>query len=270
MAQLCGIDGVLYYAPTLFAQAGLPSQTASFLASGVSAILMLLISIPAVLFADRWDRRTSVVSGGVILSGCMLLIGCLYVTDSVHAYGSGRWVVVVSIFAFALTYCVTWAVAGKIYASEIQPNNTRAAANSLAQGVSFFTNWLVAITTPIFLANSSFGAYFLFGFLSLGTVAVLALYMPETRGLSLESIQETFHKPPMITNLAGHVRRLFGLTVAGARSGSGSEGPTGGQREDGEAIEMSGAVRVASEGPRNSSSAGMAVAGPLRIGAMVV
>jgi hypothetical protein len=37
-----------------------------------------------------------------------------------------------------------------------------------------FTNWLVAILTPISLAKPAFGAYFLFGFLTLGTVAVLA------------------------------------------------------------------------------------------------
>lgn len=35
MVQLYGIDGVFYYAPTIFNQAGLPSQSASFLASGL-------------------------------------------------------------------------------------------------------------------------------------------------------------------------------------------------------------------------------------------
>lgn len=38
--------------PILFAQAGLYSGEASFLASGVSAILMNAISIPAFLYAD--------------------------------------------------------------------------------------------------------------------------------------------------------------------------------------------------------------------------
>jgi hypothetical protein len=49
--------------------------------------------------------------------------------------------------------------------------------------------------TPILLTKSAFGAYFLFGGLALGTVAVLAAYMPETRGQSLESIQEAFRRP---------------------------------------------------------------------------
>ncbi|MCJ1311744.1 hypothetical protein MMC25_005417 [Agyrium rufum] len=193
MVQLCGIDGVIYYAPILFAQAGLPAGTASFLASGVSAILLLAISIPAYIYADRWGRRTSIITGGIGLTFCMYLIGTMYATDSVHSnQGAGRWVVIVAIFCFALTYSATWAMVGKIYASEVQPVETRAAANSVAQGLGFFTNWLVAITTPIFLSKSSYGAYFLFGSLSLFTLVVLVLFMPETRGHSLESIQETF------------------------------------------------------------------------------
>ncbi|KAF2843780.1 general substrate transporter [Patellaria atrata CBS 101060] len=208
MVQMSGIDGVLYYAPTLFTQAGLPDQTAAFLASGVSAILMLAISVPALIFADKWGRRTSMITGGIGLSSCMLLIGSFYASSSVHPYGVARWVVVVLIFAFALIFCFTWGVVGKIYASEIQPAQTRAAANCVAQGLGFFTNWFVGFFTPIFLANSSFGAYFLFGFIALATVAVLAVYMPETRGIPLESIQEAFDRPVM-KSWAHHIRRLF-------------------------------------------------------------
>ncbi|KAH8808516.1 general substrate transporter [Xylogone sp. PMI_703] len=194
MIQLCGIDGVLYYAPTLFAQAGLPSGTATFLASGISSILMVVISIPAFLYADRWGRRASIITGGIALSTCMFVIGSLYASNSVHATtGAARWIVIVLIFVFALSYSATWAVVGKIYASEIQPAETRAVASSIAQGLNFLTNWLVAFTTPIFLSNSTSGAYFLFGGFSFVSVITLAISMPETRGYSLESIQEGFH-----------------------------------------------------------------------------
>jgi MFS family permease len=125
------------YAPTVFGQAGIPSQTVSFLASGVSAILMLVFSIPATLPADKWGRRTSAICGGVILSGSMLLIGSLYATNVVHSYGAARWVVIVSVFVFAIGYVSTWAIFGKIYASEIQPTKTRATTNSMATGGSF-------------------------------------------------------------------------------------------------------------------------------------
>jgi MFS family permease len=197
--QLSGIDGVMYYAPTLFAQAGLSGQQASFLASGLSAILMFAVSIPAFLFADKWGRRFSILSGGLSLSFCMLVIGSLYAAGSVHTYGAARWVVIILVFWFSMTYTATWGPISKVYASEIQPANTRATANCIAQGLNFFANWFVALITPILLSKSAYGAYFIFGGLALGTVGLLALYMPETRGQSLESIQDAFQRPVMLS-----------------------------------------------------------------------
>lgn len=108
---------------------------------------MLAISIPAVLYSDRMGRRTSVIVGGGTLSFCMLVIGVLYASNSVHSTGPARWVVVVLIFAFALTYCSTWGMVGKMYASEIQPARTRAAASCVAQGLNFvsFTNYSTSL-----------------------------------------------------------------------------------------------------------------------------
>lgn len=148
---------VYQYAPTLFSQAGLDPGTASFLASGLSAILMLAVSIPASLLADSWGRRTSVLTGGIGLSACMFIIGSLYATDSVHVSdGAGRWFVIILIFSFALIYMGTWGVVGKIYASEVQPAKTRAAANSLAQGLNFVSvTILTVVTLPTFFAPPS-------------------------------------------------------------------------------------------------------------------
>ena len=102
---------------------------------------MLAVSVPAFIFADSWGRRTSIITGGIGLSSCMFIIGSLYATDSVHAQsGPGRWFVITFVFIFALTYCSTWAIVGKIYASEIQPVQTRAAANSVAQGLGFVSH----------------------------------------------------------------------------------------------------------------------------------
>jgi MFS family permease len=214
---------------------------------------MLVVSIPAFIFADKWGRRTSTIAGGLGLSSCMLLIGSLYASNSVHSYGIARWVVIVLVFIFGLVYCSTWGIVGKIYASEIQPAHTRAAANCVAQGLGFvspaalltltvglhhiqLTNWLVAIITPLLLAKSAYGAYFLFGFLALGTVAVLATCMPETRGRSLENIQEAFHRPVM-QSWMHHLRRFTSSdsTRTSSESTNGSielssilsEGPSG-------------------------------------------
>ncbi|KAE8152449.1 general substrate transporter [Aspergillus avenaceus] len=193
MQQLSGIDGVLYYAPLLFEQAGLASADASFFASGVSALVIFAVTIPALIWADKWGRRHSTVYGGIGLSITMFLMGALYAGHAVHSStGAGRWVVIVSIYIFAVIYSLSWAVGIKIYAAEIQPQRTRASATSLAHGSNWAANFLVALTTPILLSKSSFGAYFLFGGCTLITAIICAVFMPETKGRSLDEIEEAF------------------------------------------------------------------------------
>ncbi|CAG7952560.1 unnamed protein product [Penicillium salamii] len=209
MQQLSGIDGVLYYAPLLFQQAGLASSQASFLASGVSALVIFGATIPALIWADQWGRRQSTIYGGIALSITMFLIGALYASGSVHgSFGAGRWVVIVTIYIFAVIYSSTWGVGIKIYAAEIQPQRTRASATSLAHGSNWAANFLVALTTPILLSKSSYGAYFLFGGCSILTAVVCALFMPETKGRSLNEIEEAFKKrSPRSSNLSSRVLR---------------------------------------------------------------
>ncbi|KAF4981153.1 hypothetical protein FZEAL_2987 [Fusarium zealandicum] len=84
LQQFSGIDGVLYYAPILFTQAGLSGEKASFLASGVSAIVILVATIPATIFADRWGRRTSSIIGGVLITSLMLVMGSLYAAGELY------------------------------------------------------------------------------------------------------------------------------------------------------------------------------------------
>ncbi|KAF8862988.1 general substrate transporter [Acephala macrosclerotiorum] len=194
MQQASGIDGVLYYAPLLFSRAGLSSSTSSFLASGISALLIFLITIPAFLFADSWGRRPSAIFGGIIQVFCMFLIGGLFLGGNGEVGGVKGWVVVVAIYVFAVGFSGTWGVTFRVYTSEIQGPKTRAGASSLALSANWMVNWIIAFTTPIFLAHSSFGVYFLFGSTTLLTVVVCIFWMPETRGRTLEDIDASFRR----------------------------------------------------------------------------
>ncbi|KAF2107651.1 putative MFS sugar transporter [Lophiotrema nucula] len=210
MMQLSGIDGVLYYAPMLFQQAGLAGTSSSFLASGLTGVVIFATTIPAVLLADRWSRRASVIYGGFVLAVTMLVIGSLYAADVVHSdYGAGRWVVVACIFLFTFVYSGSWAVTISIYASEVQPLKTRAAASSLGRSGNWVVNWVVAFTTPVFLTASSSGVYFMFGASCLVTAVVCFLWMPETRGLSLEEIDGIFSKANSRQSGTSRVSHIF-------------------------------------------------------------
>lgn len=214
MQQFSGIDGVLYYAPILLQQAGISSTQASFLASGVSALVIMAATLPAMLMADRWGRKASTLVGGSLIFAVMLLMGSLYAAGEVHAdSGAGRWVVIVSIYLFAVVFSMTWAIGIRSYMIESLPRKTRSSAASLGQGsnwVSFllddrcFTpitnvlskyqlaNYIVALTTPVFISTSTFGVYYFFAFCSLFTTVVCVFLMHETKGQSLEDIEQKY------------------------------------------------------------------------------
>ena len=140
----------------------------------------------------------------------MFLIGSLYASNQVYPHhGSGRWIVIISIYLYAAIFSISWAVGIRIYVAESQPQRTRASATNLAHGSNWLANFLVALTTPILLARSSFGAYFLFGGCTLLTAAVCFFAMPETKGRSLDEIEEAFRK-------AGRGKGGWRRVVAGA------------------------------------------------------
>ncbi|CAJ2500113.1 Uu.00g029660.m01.CDS01 [Anthostomella pinea] len=193
MQQFSGIDGVLYYAPILLRQAGISSGDAVFLASGVSALVIMVTTIPATLLADAWGRKTSTLVGGSLIFTIMLIMGSLYAAGAVHAdTGAARWVVVVCIYLYAGVFSATWSIGFRAFLIESLPRKTRSSASSLAQSSNWMANFLVALTTPIFIATSTFGIYFFFAGCTLLCTVVSALFMFETKGRTLESIEQRY------------------------------------------------------------------------------
>jgi len=63
--QWNGVNAILYYAPFIFDGVGITGGTLSLLATGVVGIVMFLATIPAVLYVDRFGRKTILIVGGI-------------------------------------------------------------------------------------------------------------------------------------------------------------------------------------------------------------
>ncbi|KAJ7696833.1 hypothetical protein B0H17DRAFT_1197930 [Mycena rosella] len=208
--RACGIDAVLYYAPALFQQAGLSTTSASFLASGVSGIVMVVLTAGSLFFQDKWARRTQMIGGGSVIAGCMLTMGSLYASDAAQT-AAGKRTLIALIYIFIAAFVASWAVVIRVIASEIQPKRTRAPATSLAQCFG----WVIAFSTPLFLARSSSGPYFMFGGCALITVLICVFFQPETKGLSLDALDQDFQE----TKVQSAVKRYFGSKSASQSTG---------------------------------------------------
>lgn len=93
-------------------------------------------------------------------------------------------------------------------------------------------NWIIAFTTPLFLAKSSSGPYFLFGACSLVTTLVCVAYQPETRGASLEDVDETFVQSPWKSLVQSSVFSRFGRMTEVHRRATSNAAPSDPQDDE--------------------------------------
>lgn len=66
--QWTGINAILYYAPSIFADLGLSSKTVSLLATGVVGIVMWIATMPTVAYVDKWGRKPTLIIGAIGMS----------------------------------------------------------------------------------------------------------------------------------------------------------------------------------------------------------
>ncbi|KAL1918063.1 uncharacterized protein VTP21DRAFT_3329 [Calcarisporiella thermophila] len=207
MQQWTGINGVLYYAPYIFASAGLNSNTTNLLATGVTGIVNVLATIPAILWLDDWGRRPVLISGAAIQGIAMFVIGGLTASQLqvavdadgnkvITATAAASWSIVAFMFVFIAGFAYSWGAAGTVYPSEIFPIRVRAKAMSLTTGSNWLFNYVVATITPIFLNASQSGIYFLFGSCCFVMMVVTWAFLPETKGKSLEEMEVVFGGDP--------------------------------------------------------------------------
>lgn len=111
------IDAIQYFAPIFFVQAGFTSERASFLASGVSGLVMAAFTIPAWIWLDRWGRRIPLILGGVAMGLCFVVIGSLYAHLGVFENGGPlirqkgvQWTVIALIYVFVASCALSWGV----------------------------------------------------------------------------------------------------------------------------------------------------------------
>ncbi|GAA5824415.1 hypothetical protein JCM5353_005029 [Sporobolomyces roseus] len=209
--QLSGIDFVLFFAPLLFTQAGLDPDTASFIASGVTGLVLVVITVIGSTYIDRVGRRKIFIYGGSVVTASQLLLGIMYASGANK--GGGRWFIIILIEVFAASFSGSWALVTRLYSSEIQPSRTRAAAASFALAMNQLANFCVAMTGPVFLTTVS-GPYFTYGMFSLVGVVTAFFVMPETLGQSLEVIDSKFESSSSATvvKFPSVLRRVTGQT----------------------------------------------------------
>ncbi len=193
--QFVGINAVLYYAPLMFQNMGASTDTA-LLQTVVVGGANVIFTVVAIVTVDKWGRKPLLVTGAVIMAVAMIALGCLFNAKIVGL--AALIAVVVYIAGFALS----WGPVAWVMLSEMFPNAIKGKAMGLAVAAQWIANLLVSASFKVLDGNSVLNAMFNHGFAYwiYGGMSVLAAlfvmrYVPETKGRSLEAIQEMWGKP---------------------------------------------------------------------------
>ncbi|KAI8342692.1 general substrate transporter [Chlamydoabsidia padenii] len=204
--QFTGINSIMYYAPTIFQQAGIDGTSAALIASGVNGVLNVFATVPAMLFVDRLGRRKIMIIGALTMGTAMLLCGIVMGATGKVSYDAAKqsnvvymgdnksasYFCIVMIYVFVAGFAASWGPVGWIYPAEIYPMAVRAKGTSITTAANWLFNFVISEICPVMLASITWGTYVFFGCCCFFMSICVFIFFPETKGRTLEEMDHVF------------------------------------------------------------------------------
>lgn len=200
LQQFSGINGVLYYTPqiledagveVLLADLGLTSESASFLISAFTTLLMLPCIVLAMRLMDSTGRRKLLLTTiPVLIVSLIILVFSQLVTISTVVNAALSTACVVIYFCVFVT---AYGPIPNILCSEIFPTRVRGLCIAICALVYWISDIIVTYTLPVLLEVIGLGGIFgIYAVVCVISWIFIYLKVPETKGMPLEVITEMF------------------------------------------------------------------------------
>lgn len=194
MQQFCAINVIAYYSSAIFVESGF-SEISALCASLGFGLINFFFAIPAFFMIDRFGRRFLLLNTFPWLAVFLLIAGfSFWIEDTQKRIG----VVTMGIYVFSAIYSFGCGVVPFVIAGEVFPLYVRAIGASLFTIVLWGFNFILSVTWPSMLRSlkpqGAFGFYAAWNVIGWGLVY---FFMPETKQLTLEELDEVFDIPLM-------------------------------------------------------------------------
>ncbi|KAK9458895.1 putative MFS monosaccharide transporter [Lipomyces oligophaga] len=191
--QFVGINALIYYSPTLFETMGLTYDLRLIL-SGVLNTAQGIGCGTGFATVETIGRRRLLLFGSVVMTLSHAIIAILVglFSDDWPSHQAEAWTSVAFLFVFMLGYACSWSVVPWALPAEIFPSSLRAKGMALTTCSNWFNNFIIGLITPPMINGIGFGTYVFFGVFSLLSGIWTYLYVPETKGITLEQMDTLF------------------------------------------------------------------------------
>ncbi|CDR33502.1 sugar porter family MFS transporter [Criblamydia sequanensis] len=186
--QITGINTILYYAPTILRLSGFESNNAAIFATMGIGVVFVLFTLLSLRLIDTLGRKPLLFMG---LLGMSLGLSLLVFVFANPKNQIVHWLAISSMLLYIASFAVSLGPVVWLLISEIYPLKIRGIGASLATCVNWGSNLIVTAT---FLSLVDWievsGTFSLYLSLSLFSLFFIYYFVPETKGVTLEKIEE--------------------------------------------------------------------------------
>ncbi|XP_077287496.1 facilitated trehalose transporter Tret1-like [Arctopsyche grandis] len=193
--QFSGINVVLFYLEPIFGSSdtGLSPEISTI----IIGVVQVLASSVTPLVVDRVGRRILLIISSLGMTVALALLGLFFILDAKESSSveSITWLPIASLVLFMCVYCIgfgplPWAVMGELFDPSVK---------SIASTIATTFCWLISFILTKFFGSvaDSLGmhyAFWIFGLFTLIAFFFVFFLLPETKGKSLQEIQDILNK----------------------------------------------------------------------------
>ncbi|KAL3492273.1 general substrate transporter [Aspergillus germanicus] len=207
-SQLTGMNVMMLYITYVFGMAGL-SGNANLVASSIQYVINVVMTIFALLFIDRWGRRTPLLIGSTLMmtfmfanAGIMKTYGKPAPPGGLDHVAEESWDlsasqsaakgVIACTYLFVASYAPTWGPVSWIYPPELFPLHLRGKAVAVTTSSNWIFNFALSYFVPPAFENIRWKVYILFGVFCAAMTVHVFFFFPETAGKTLEDVEGMF------------------------------------------------------------------------------
>ncbi|WP_368884698.1 sugar porter family MFS transporter [Providencia vermicola] len=201
MQQLTGINVIMYYAPKIFSLAGFESTVQQMYGTVLIGLVNVIATIFAISIVDRFGRKKLLTFGFSVMA---ISIGFLAYLLSFDAHSQlSQYTSIAFLLIFIIGFAVSAGPVMWVLCSEIQPLRGRDFGITCSTTSNWIANMIVSATFLTLLSTlGDTNTFWVYAALNALFIIVTLYFVPETKNVSLEHIEENLMK--------GHALRDIG------------------------------------------------------------
>lgn len=223
--QFTGVNVNMYYVVYIFQMAGY-SGNSNLISSSIQYVLNMVCTFPALFLMDRVGRRIIFLVGACFMMAFQFAIGGLLGSYSQPWADSGNPTVTIKIpddkkpaaraviaccYLFVCSFAMSWGVVTWVYAAELWGDTrSRQRGAAVSTAANWIFNFAIGMFTPLSFQNINWRTYFIYGSCCCAMFFHVFFFFPETKGKTLEEIDQIWESKVPAWKLANFKTHVLG------------------------------------------------------------